>query len=85
MSAVPVTPPLSSASDMEQVLAVMQEEEQHFVERRVAQYEQLRLSLVGAKWSQQKKHLEVAAEKMEVRCRALKQVLIPRVCFILKP
>lgn len=84
MSAVPVTPPLS-ASDMEQVLAVMQEEEQHFVARRVAQYEQLRLSLVGAKWSQQNKHLEVAAEKMEVRFRALKQVLIPRVCFILKP
>ena len=82
MSAVPVTPPLS-ASDMEQVLAVMQEEEQHFVARRVAQYEQLRLSLVGAKWSQQNKHLEVAAEKMEVRFRALKQVLIPRVCFIL--
>jgi len=84
VSAVPVTPPLS-ASDMEQVLAVMQEEEQHFVARRVAQYEQLRLSLVGAKWSQQNKHLEVAAEKMEVRFRALKQVLIPRVCFILKP
>ena len=84
MSAVPVTPPLS-ASDMEQVLAVMQEEEQHFVARRVAQYEQLRLSLVGAKWSQQKKHLEVAAKKMKVCFRALKQVLIPRVCFILKP
>ena len=85
MSAVPVTPPLFSASDMEQVLAVMQEEEQHFVARRVAQYEQLRLSLVGAKWSQQKKHLEVAVEKIEVCFRALKQVLIPRVCFILKP
>ena len=70
---------------MEQVLAVMQEEERHFVARRVGQYEQLRLSFVGAKWSQQKKHLEVAAEKIEVCFRALKQVLIPRVCFILKP
>ena len=50
----------------------MQEEEQHFVARRVAQYEQLRLFFVGAKWSQQKKHLEVAAEKMKVRFRALK-------------
>ena len=85
MSVVPVPPPLFSALDIEQVLAVMQEEEQHFVARRVGQYEQLRLSLVGAKWSQQKKHLEVAAEKMKVRFRALKQVLIPRVCFILKP
>ena len=84
MSAVPVTPPLFSASDIEQVLAVMQEEEQHFVARRVGQYKQLRLSLVRAKWSQQKKHLEVAAEKIEVCFRALKQVLIPRVCFILK-
>ena len=85
MSAVPVPPPLFSASDIEQVLAIMQEEEQHFVAYRVGQYEQLRLSLVGAKWSQQKKHLEVAAEKMKVCFRALKQVLIPRVCFILKP
>ena len=51
MSAVPVSPPLFSASNIEQVLAVMQEEEWHFVTRKVGQYEQLRLSLVGAKWS----------------------------------
>jgi hypothetical protein len=63
----------------------MKEEKQHFVARKVGQYEQVRLFFVGAKWSQQNKHLEIAAEKMEVRFRALKQVLIPRVCFILKP
>jgi len=44
---------LFSTSNIEQVLVIMKEKEWHFVKCKVGQYEQVKLSLVGAKWSQQ--------------------------------